>query len=65
MSHLTDSQLETISDLLAAGNIGNARKIVRLLRREPREGAVTQSILARAANYVGLSVDLTLFFSRR
>ena len=40
MPHLTDSELEKVSNLLAAGNIGNARKIVRLLSREPREGAV-------------------------
>jgi hypothetical protein len=39
MPHLTDSELEKISNLLAAGNIGNAHKIVRLLSREPREGA--------------------------
>jgi hypothetical protein len=40
MPHLTDSELEKISSLFAAGDIGNARKIVRLLRREPMEGVV-------------------------
>jgi hypothetical protein len=40
MAHLTDSELEKVSNLLAAGNIGNAHKIVRLLSREQRESAV-------------------------
>ena len=36
MSPLTDIELEKISILLASGRMGNARKIVRLLNREPR-----------------------------
>lgn len=39
MSRLTDSELEQISDLLASGSVGNARKIGRLLSREPMERA--------------------------
>lgn len=34
MPYLTDGELEKISDLLAAGNMANAREIVRLLHRE-------------------------------
>jgi len=37
LSHLTDTELEKISILLASGRMGNARKIVRLLNREPRD----------------------------
>jgi hypothetical protein len=37
MPHLTDSELEKISNLLATGRIGNAHKIARLLSREPTE----------------------------
>ena len=39
MSRLTDSELEKISKLLAAGNVENAGKIARLLNRERSEGA--------------------------
>ena len=39
MLHLTDTELEKISILLASGRMGNARKIVRLLNREPRDEA--------------------------
>jgi len=64
MPHLTDSELEKVSNLLASGNIGNAHKIVRLLSREPREGAVEGLMKRMLVGFLmSATIALTVFAS--
>jgi hypothetical protein len=57
MPHLTDSELENISKLFAAGNVGNAGKIDRLLSRERTEDA-TVGLMRRVL--LGLLMSATI-----